>query len=240
MSRSGGAGILALCVLAAAWLLGSTALVILGFGLGLATLAASFWARLVTNGLTVERRPVEGPPVEGDPLLLEAQLDGRRRLASRVEWRDRLGTLGEADALVGPDGRARIRLESVPRGRHRLGPGRLRVTDPLGLTRVEILVDRESTVTVRPRVPQLDTLFTETGAWGEGGRRALVRRPSGLAGVLSNSRSSSSIRGTNGPREPIWSRTRVSAVPISMSSGVCLPASRSRQNCARTPLCWTA
>jgi hypothetical protein len=42
MSRSGGAGILALCVLAAAWLLGSTALVILGFGLGLATLAASF------------------------------------------------------------------------------------------------------------------------------------------------------------------------------------------------------
>ena len=180
MSRSGGAGILALCVLAAAWLLGSTALVILGFGLGLATLAASFWARLVTNGLTVERRPVEGPPVEGDPLLLEAQLDGRRRLASRVEWRDRLGTLGEADALVGPDGRARIRLESVPRGRHRLGPGRLRVTDPLGLTRVEIIVDRESTVTVRPRVPQLDTLFTETGAWGEGGRRALVRRPSGL------------------------------------------------------------
>jgi uncharacterized protein (DUF58 family) len=180
MSRSGGAGLLAVCVLAAAWLLGSTALVILGLGLALATVASRAWARIVANGLTAERRPVEGPPVEGDPVVLEADVEGRAWLASGVEWRDRVGTLGEHGGVVGPDGRARIRLESVPRGRYRLGPGRLRATDPLGLTRVEVSVEHESTVTVRPRVPELDTLFTETGAWGEGGRRALARRPSGL------------------------------------------------------------
>ena len=83
MSRSGGAGILAVCVLAVAWVLGSTALAILGFGIGLATLASRAWARFVSNGLTIERRPIEGPPVEGDALLLEAELAGRSWLASR-------------------------------------------------------------------------------------------------------------------------------------------------------------
>jgi uncharacterized protein (DUF58 family) len=180
MSRSGGAGILAVCVLAGAWLLGSTALLILGLGLALATVAGRLWAQVVANALTAERRPVEGPPVEGDPLLLEAELEGRAWLASRVEWRDRVGTLGEHSGIVGPDGRARIRLACALRGRYRLGPGRLLALDPLGLTRAEIAVDHESTLTVRPRVPELETLFTETGAWGEGGRRALVRRPSGL------------------------------------------------------------
>jgi uncharacterized protein (DUF58 family) len=180
MSRSGGAGILAVCVLAGAWVLGSTALVILGLGLALATVVGRLWARVVVTGLTAERRPVEGPPVEGDAVTLEAELEGRAWLASRVEWRDRVGTLGEQRGLVGPDGRARIRLQRVPRGRYRLGPGRLSVLDPLGLTRVEVPVEHESTVTVRPRVPELETLFTETGGWGEGGRRALVRRASGL------------------------------------------------------------
>ena len=134
----------------------------------------------MSNGLTIERRPIEGPPVEGDALLLEAELAGRSWLASRVEWRERVGALGEHAAVVAPDGRACLELPRMPRGRYRLGPGRLLATDPLGLTRVEVPVERESTLTVRPRVPELETLFTETGAWGEGGRRALVRRPSGL------------------------------------------------------------
>jgi uncharacterized protein (DUF58 family) len=180
MSRSGGVGILAVCVVAAAWLLGSTALAVVGVGLGLATVAARLWAGLVATGLAVVRRPVEGPPVEGDALTLEADVEGRTWLASRLEWRDRVGTLGDHGAVVGPGGRARIELPRMPRGRYRLGPGRLRVTDPLGLTRVDVAVERKAAVTVRPRVPELDTLFTETGGFGEGGRRALVRRPSGL------------------------------------------------------------
>ena len=180
MSRSGGAGVLAVSVLGAAWMLGSTALAIVGIGLGIAALAARLWARTVAAGLSVERRPVEGPAVEGDHLWLEAELGGRRWLASRLEWRDRVGTLGEFGAVVGHGGRARVELPGVPRGRYRLGPGTLRATDPLGLTWVDVAVERESALTVRPRVPELDTLFTETGAWGEGGRRAVVRRPSGL------------------------------------------------------------
>ena len=53
MSRSGGAGILAVCVLAGAWLLGSTALLILGLGLALATVAGRLWAQVVANALTI-------------------------------------------------------------------------------------------------------------------------------------------------------------------------------------------
>ena len=180
MSGRVGAGVLAACVLAAAWLVGSTALAVLGIGLTAAALGARLWAMLVTSGLSVERLAVEDAPVEGEALGLEVELRGRRWLASRLEWRDRVGALGERRVNVGRGGRARLVLEDVPRGRYRLGPGRLLLRDPLGLTRLQLVDDRPAAVTVRPRVPELDTLFTDTGAWGEGGRRAAVRRPSGL------------------------------------------------------------
>ena len=180
MSRSGGAGVLAVYVFLAAWLLGSAALAVVGLGVGLAAAGARAWAHVVARDLTVERRAAATAPVEGDSLTLDAELRGRRWLASHIEWQDTFGRLGSHGAPVGRDRRASVALRDVPRGRYRLGPGRLIVTDPLGLTNVEIPVGRESTLTVRPRVPELETLFTQTGAWGEGGRRALVRRPSGL------------------------------------------------------------
>jgi uncharacterized protein (DUF58 family) len=95
-------------------------------------------------------------------------------------WRDHVGALGERSAPVGADGRAALVLLDVPRGRYRLDPGCLVATDPLGLDRAEIAVDRASVLTVRPLVPELRTLFTDTGTWGDGGRRALARRASGL------------------------------------------------------------
>lgn len=180
MSRRGGAGILAVCVLAAAWVVGSTALAVLGLGLALAALATRAWAWLVVGGLSVERLPLERAPVEGEPLRLGVEVRGRRWLAARTDWRDRVGPLGEYSTPVGRGGRSQLVLDRAPRGRYALGPGHLIVRDPLGLSDVELVGGREATVTVRPRVPELETLFTDTGAWGEGGRRALVRRPSGL------------------------------------------------------------
>lgn len=180
MSRLGGTGALAAGVLVGAWLVGSTALVVLGVGLALAALAARAWRRVAAAGLGVERIPVGGAPVEGETLRLEVEARGRRWLASRLVWHERVGVLGEQAAVVGRRGRATLALHDVPRGRYVLGPGRLTAADPLGLGRVEVAVEGSAAVTVRPRVPELDTLFTDGGTWGEGGRRAVARRPSGL------------------------------------------------------------
>lgn len=178
--RHGRAGVLAASVVAAAWLVGSTALAVLGLGLGLAALAARAWADLAGRGLSVEVRPAGRTPVEGEPLRLDVGLRGRHRLASRIEWSDTIGPLGERTVDFAGAGRVRLVLDGAPRGRYRLGRGTLRAYDPLGLSYVERTVDQEESFLVRPRVPVLATLFTDVGAWGEGGRRTLLRRPSGL------------------------------------------------------------
>lgn len=180
MRRLRGTGALAACVLVAAWFVGSTALAVLGVGLGLAALAALVWERLAAGALTVTRREVDGVPVEGDTVRLEVDVGGRRWLASRLVWQDRIDRLGERSAAVARSGRATLVLDAVPRGRYRLGPGRLSAADPLGLGRLEVTVERPAVVTVRPRAPELQALFTDSGTWGEGGRRALLRRPGGL------------------------------------------------------------
>jgi uncharacterized protein (DUF58 family) len=176
----GGVGALAVAVVVAAWMLGATALAILGFGLGLAAILARAWTWLVARNLSVERLPATTPGVEGEPLRLEIALRGRTWLASRVELRDRIGPLGERRIALGRRGEAALLLDRAPRGRYQLGPGALRVDDPFGLSRVELPVPAAGTVLVRPRVPALGLLFSEAGTRGEGGRRQPVRRPSGL------------------------------------------------------------
>ena len=176
----GGAGALAVVVIAAAWAIGSTALAVLGVGLALAAAAARGWAWLLRRRLSVERLPASAPPVEGGTLRLGVSVRGATWLASRLELRDGVGPLGEREVPIPADGRAALVLERVPRGRYRLGPGRLLARDPLGIASVELAVPAGGTVLVRPRVPELATLFTEAGARGEGGRRAHLRRPSGL------------------------------------------------------------
>jgi len=180
MTRLRGPGAIAACVLAGAWLVGSTALALLGFGLALAAGAVGAWRRLVVRRLSVERLPLERPPTEGEELALEAAVSGRTWLSGHLVWRETVAGLGELTTPVARDGHARAVFDAVPRGRYRLDRGRLVATDPLGLGRAEIALEASSYVTVRPRVPELPTLFTDTGTWGDGGRRALVRRASGL------------------------------------------------------------
>jgi uncharacterized protein (DUF58 family) len=180
VSSRRGTALLAAGVVVAAWLVGSTALAVLGIGLALAAVITRLWAALVVRGLAAERAATARAPVEGETLRLAVDLRGRRWLASRVELHDRLGPLGERVMRFDGRGNARLALERVPRGRYRLGPGVLVAHDPLGLTSVEVEVAGEATVLVRPRVPELQSLFTDSGRWGEGGRRAALRRPSGL------------------------------------------------------------
>jgi uncharacterized protein (DUF58 family) len=176
----GGVGMLAVGVVVAAWAVGATALAILGVGLALAALLARAWTWLAAASLAVERLPATAPSVEGEPLRLEVVLRGRAWLASRIELRDRVGPLGERRVALGPRERAQLVVDRAPRGRYELGPGRLLVDDPLGLSRVELAVPAVGAVLVRPRVPELGLLFSESGSRGEGGRRQPVRRPSGL------------------------------------------------------------
>ena len=91
-----------------------------------------------------------------------------------------MGPLGERRITLARRGTTALVLDRAPRGIYRLGPGRLVVDDPLGLSRVELAVPAGGTVLVRPRVPELATLFSDTGRRGDGGRRRPVRRASGL------------------------------------------------------------
>ena len=175
-----GAGLLSLAVLAAAWVVGSTALAVLGLGLGVAALVGRVWAFVASRLLTVERLPASVPPVEGGRLRLGVSVRGPTRLCSRLELREAVGPLGEIAVAIERGGRAELIIDDVPRGRYRLGPGRLLARDPLGVATVEQEVPPGATVLVRPRVPEIGALFTESGARGEGGRRAHMRRPSGL------------------------------------------------------------
>ncbi len=175
-----GAGLLALAVLAGAWVVGSTALAVLGTGLAVAALAARVWAFAATRMLTVERLPASVPPVEGGQLRLGISVRGPTRLCSLLELRETVGPLGEVAVAIERGGRAELVVDDVPRGRYRLGPARLLARDPLGVATVERDVPPGATVLVRPRVPEIGALFTESGARGEGGRRAYMRRPSGL------------------------------------------------------------
>jgi uncharacterized protein (DUF58 family) len=175
-----GAGLLALVVLVAAWAIGSTAVAVLGIGLAAVAVAARAWALAASRLLAVERLPASVPPVEGGQLRLGIAVRGPAWLCSRLELRETVGPLGEVSVAVERGGRAELVVDDIPRGRDRLGPGRLLARDPLGVATVERDVPAGVTVLVRPRVPEVAALFTESGARGEGGRRAHMRRPSGL------------------------------------------------------------
>lgn len=165
MRRRLGAVSLGLAVAGVAWIVGSTTLWVLGVGLVLAFTASDVWALTARRSLTVERLPLTATPLEGEQLTLEARVHGRRLLAARAEWREQVGALGERVARVPRSGRSHLVLDDVPRGRYALGPGRLVLDDPLGLIRLDVIVPSEGSIVVRPRVPELATLFTDTGAW---------------------------------------------------------------------------
>ncbi len=175
----GGVGALAAGVLVGAWVLGATALAIMGVGLALAAATARLWAWRVTQSLDVEHLPGTAPVVEGEPLRLGVVLRGNAWLASRIELRERIGPLGERRVAL-RKGQMELALGAAPRGRYRLGPGRLLVDDPLGLTRVILDVPSAGTLLVRPRVPELGPLFSDAGGRGEAGRGRPLRRVSGL------------------------------------------------------------
>jgi uncharacterized protein (DUF58 family) len=167
-----------------AWLLGARVLYPVAVGLAGAALVAALWVRLAARPERVTRRPAGDTLLEGDDVRVDVRAElarGVRPAALLVT--ERLGRLGEHQVRLAVDGNrahGRYLLTRVPRGRYRFEDARAAVEDPFGLARAERRLAEGGALLVHPRLVELGSLFTETGVGGHGGRRLLLRRPSGF------------------------------------------------------------
>jgi uncharacterized protein (DUF58 family) len=173
------------CVLyAAAWLLGARMLYPVAIGLAAAALGAALWVRAARRPAAVTRRAGRDLQLEGDDVALELRAELTRGLRPAVlSVTERLGRLGEHRIALTPHGRlatGRVTLRRVPRGRYAFTGATATGQDPFGLARGVSPVADAGALVVHPRLVDLDRVFTENGTLGAGGRRLLLRRPSGF------------------------------------------------------------
>ncbi len=177
--RSGRAIALGLAALVAAWTFGSTAVAVVGLGLALAAVLSRAWARAAGSAVHVDRS-LGGAHVEGDELLLSIAVDRPAWLpVGCVRARQALCAAGVRDVRVAR-GRAETVVSGIPRGRYAIEPAEVLVEDPLGLEQIELRAGDTTSLVVWPRVVELGRLFSDGGPRDQGGRRALLRRPSGF------------------------------------------------------------
>ena len=152
---------------------------VVGMGLLLAGLSARHWARRARGAIEVERRLLPGDRVEGGEVRIVVRLRRRRRLSGgTVALRQQLGPAERGLRMQGAQ--AEIAFSGLPRGRHRLGPLEITLSDPLGLERVEETLDDGLEVLIRPRIPTLRSVFSNQGPRETGAARSTFRRPSGF------------------------------------------------------------
>jgi uncharacterized protein (DUF58 family) len=168
-----------------AWAFGSLPLYPVAVGLVLAVALAWGWIRFVDRPMTLRRAPWGAEHYEGDdvPVNLELAREGRWT-PSTVPLLDRVARLGAVELLLHRTGRGKLSgryvLPAVPRGRYPFGDAVAVLEDPFGLERREVLLPSAGALLVYPRLTELDTLFSETGAHAQDGRRLLLRRPTGF------------------------------------------------------------
>jgi uncharacterized protein (DUF58 family) len=122
-------------------------------GVALAALVAGsrLWVELVARRARLHRLPGAWSIVEGEPYGLRVRIDAGRlplpggRLVHPLA--DRPLPLG-----MRPGRHARLELGSLRRGRHRIEPATLLLTDPMGLHTADIRSDRGDGVLVLPRI----------------------------------------------------------------------------------------
>ena len=177
--RSSGAITFGGAALIGSWAFGSTPLAVVGLGFVFAGLLARAWARIAGASIEIERRLLPGEHVEWSDIAVEVRMRCRRRLPlGSVVLRQRLGGIDRGLQLH--KSHARIVFSEVRRGRHELGSLQAVLTDPLGLERVEQRLDERIAVLVRPRIPQLTSVFTIHGARDAGAARSRYRRSTGF------------------------------------------------------------
>jgi uncharacterized protein (DUF58 family) len=168
----------------AAWAFGTTALYPIGLGLVLAVAAAALWVRLLNRPIRVSRVLGQGDHLAGDDISVRLEIDSSGLMPSgALTVVERIAKFGEVQTVVlNRHGRLRggYILERVPRGRYPIESAKGLLEDPFGLERVEIALPAGESVLVYPRLVDLDSLFSDSGARALEGRRLLLRRPTGF------------------------------------------------------------
>jgi uncharacterized protein (DUF58 family) len=168
-----------------AWAFGSRPVYPVAVGLVLAVALAWAWVRLLDRPMTLRRAPWGAEHYEGDdvPVNLELARDGRWTPAT-IPLVDSIARLGAVEVLVHRTGRRRLSgryvLPAVPRGRYPFGDPVAVLEDPFGLERREVGLPAAGALLVYPRLTPLESLFSESGAHAQDGRRLLLRRPTGF------------------------------------------------------------
>ena len=185
MTRRGRLTLALGCVLyAAAWLLGARVLYPAAIGLVAGALGAALWVRAARRPTAVTRRAGRDVQLEGDDVALELRAELTRGLRPAVlSVTEHLGRLGAHRIALTPHGgfaTGRVALRRVPRGRYAFTGATATVEDPFGLARGESPVAEGGALLVHPRLVDLAGVFTDNGTLGAGGRRLLLRRPSGF------------------------------------------------------------
>lgn len=168
----------------AAWAFGSEPLYPVAVGLVLAVAAAAIWVRIVRRPMTLRRGLGRWEHVDGDdvPVSVELEVDGRLP-ATTLLLHERIARLGDrVTVLERRHGRlaGRYTLRRVPRGRYPIESAHVVIEDPFGLERVDVELPRRESLLVYPRLVDVGQLFSDIGNRSPGGRRLLLRRPTGF------------------------------------------------------------
>jgi uncharacterized protein (DUF58 family) len=168
----------------AAWAFGSAPLYPVAVGLVLAVAGAAAWVRIVRRPMSLRRSLGRGEHVDGDDVPVSVELDVEGTLpATSLLLVERIARLGErSTVLERRNGRLSggYVLRRVPRGRYPIESAQVVIEDPFGLERVEVDLARRESLLVYPRLADLTQLFSDTGNRIPGGRRLLLRRPTGF------------------------------------------------------------
>ncbi|MGH3128141.1 MAG: DUF58 domain-containing protein [Gaiellaceae bacterium] len=171
--------------LVAALATGSRVLGVVGVGFLIAGAVTWAWAWLADSPVAVTTTVTPIPAVEGDRVRIA--FDVRRTSGTPIgslTVRVSAGRLGERSFRLRPRGRrasGEVDLGRLPRGVYSFSDTEVVLGDLLGLVTVKpLLVCEPATVVVRPRLTELDGLFSDAGRAAGDGRRILLRRQSGF------------------------------------------------------------
>ena len=171
--------------LAAAVSSGSRALGVVGVGFLLASLLTWLWTWIAESPVTVTYGVHPIPANEGDRvrIALEVRRPSRFLLGSMTVTTT-IGRIGQRTCRLrvqGRTARGELDLGPMPRGVFPISGTEVMLGDLLGLVSLSPAVSCEpARVVVRPRLVELDGLFSEAGRAGGDGRRLLLRRSAGF------------------------------------------------------------
>ena len=177
--------LLGLGLYVAGWAFGSLPLYPVAVGLLLAVALAWGWVRLLDRPMELRRVSAGVEHVEGEDVsvVLELDVDARVKPAD-VLIVDEVRGIGAVEVFVrqnrGGVLGGRYVLPRMARGRYPFERTTAVLEDPFGLEREEVDLTTGGALLVYPRLVELDRLFSEAGANDQGGRRLLLRRPSGF------------------------------------------------------------